>query len=44
MTDFFCCEQMREMSECDEYTIQEMVQILGIKFCPFCSYRLSSLD
>jgi len=43
MTEFYCCQEFAEFCDLDEYTIKEMQQILGIKHCPFCGFKLSML-
>ena len=41
--DFYCCDEFIHFCDLDEYTIKEMKEILGIKFCPYCGYNLKSL-
>jgi len=43
MTDFYCCDEFIKFCDWEEYTINEMMQILGIKFCPYCGYKLNKL-
>ena len=40
---FYCCAKMALMVETEDYTIKEMEQILDIKYCPFCGYKLKML-
>ena len=44
MTDFYCCDKMKEEVDLEEFTVKEMIQILDIEFCPWCGYKLKMLE
>ena len=41
---FWCCDEFAAFLEEEEFTVREIEQILDYRFCPFCAYRLASLD
>ena len=43
MTEFYCCQEMLEFVQLEDFTIKEMEQIVGIRYCPFCGSKLSKL-
>ena len=44
---FWCCEELKQdLEEGDgvsTFTVEESMDLLKIKFCPYCGYKLSRL-
>jgi len=37
---FYCCDEMKEFAEEEDFTIKEISDEYDFKFCPFCSCRI----
>jgi hypothetical protein len=40
---FYCCDKLQEFTDAEEFTLKEYQEIIDIKYCPFCGYKLSML-
>ncbi len=40
-TDHWCCDDMLKEIKYEDFTLKEIVQITGWKYCHYCGRRLS---